>query len=84
MLASELAKLKHLFNLVIDYMDSITKDPKVSLADRLNSERIKVDAIGKLQDVIEASITSPDPSTALDKIAEQSSGCCSRLRCGNQ
>jgi hypothetical protein len=53
-------------------MDSIAKDPKVSLADRLNSERIKVEALGKLQDVIEASISSPDPHTALEKIVEQS------------
>jgi hypothetical protein len=70
MLASELAKVKHLLKLVIHYMDSITKDPKVSLADRLNSERIKVEALGKLQDVIEASISSPDPYSALKKIVE--------------
>jgi hypothetical protein len=73
MLASELAKLKHLFKLVIDYMDSIAKDPKISLADRINSERIKVEALGKLQDVIEGSISSPDPHTALKKIVEKSS-----------
>ena len=72
MLASELARLKHLLKLVVEYMDSIAKDPKVSLADRLNSERIKVEALGKLQDVIEPSISSPDPHTALEKIVEQS------------
>ena len=71
-LASELAKLKHLLKLVIDYMDTIAKDPKVSLADRLNSEKIKVEALGKLQDVIEASITSSDPYSALKKIVERS------------
>jgi hypothetical protein len=53
-------------------MDSIAKDPNVSLADRINSERVKLEALAILRDTIEASITSPDPQTALKKIVEQS------------
>jgi hypothetical protein len=53
-------------------MDSITKDPNVSLADRLKSEAIKLDALAILQNTIEASITSSEPHTALKKIVEKS------------
>jgi hypothetical protein len=67
MLASELAKLKHLLKLIKDYMDSIAKDPKVPYAGRLNSERIKVEALASLQDVLQASLSSSEPYSALDK-----------------
>jgi hypothetical protein len=78
MLAFELAKCKDRLKEVIDCMDSIAKDENLSYADRLNSERIKVEALGNLQDVIEASISSSDPSNAIEKIAEQSSSGCQR------
>jgi len=55
---------------VIDSSDAITKDPNVSLADRLKSEDIKLDALAMLRDATEASISSPDPHTALTKIVE--------------
>jgi hypothetical protein len=70
--AVDLAKLKHLSRVIIDSMDSIAKDPNVSLADRINSERTKVEALAVLRDTIEASISSPDPHSALRKIIEQS------------
>jgi hypothetical protein len=70
MLAFELTKCKERLKLIIDCNDSISKDENLPYKIRLDSERIKVDALGKLQNVIEASITSPDPSAALDKIAE--------------
>src|SRR6266508_2257756 len=71
--AVELARLKYLLKFVIDSMDSIAKDPNVSLADRINSERVKLEALAILRDTIEASIFSPDPYGALEKIIEQSS-----------
>ncbi len=71
--AVELARLKHLLKLVIDTNDAITKDPNVSLADRLKSENIKLEALAILRDTIEASISSPNPSNALKKIIERSS-----------
>ena len=70
--AVELARLKHLLKFVIDSMDSITKNQNVSLADRLKSESIKLQALAMLQDAIEASISCPDPHDALKKIVEQS------------
>jgi hypothetical protein len=72
MLAFELAKYKDRLKAVIDCMDSIAKDENLSYEDRLNSERIKVEALGKLQDVLEASISSSDPSNAIKKISEYS------------
>jgi hypothetical protein len=63
----------HLLKYVIDNMNSITKDPKVSLADRINSERVKLQALALLQHAVVASISSPDPSIALKKMIEQSS-----------
>jgi len=70
--AFELAKLKDRLKFIIDSNDAITNDPNVSPADRIKSEAIKLDALAMLQDVIEASISSPDPHTALEKIVEQS------------
>ena len=55
---------------VTDSMNSITKDPNVSLADRINSEHVKLEALVILRDAIEASISSPDPHSALKKIVE--------------
>jgi hypothetical protein len=55
---------------IVDSMDSITKNPNVSIADRLKSESIKVEALAVLQDATEASISSFDPSSALEKIVE--------------
>jgi hypothetical protein len=69
--AFELAKLKDRLKEIIDNMDSIAKDKNVPLADRLNSERIKVEALALQRDAIEASISSPDPYSALEKIVEQ-------------
>lgn len=70
--AVELAKFKERLKFVIDNNDAITKDPNVSQADRINSENIKLEALAMLRDVIEASIYSPDPHSALKKIIEQS------------
>ena len=70
--AVDLAKLKYLSRIIIDCMDSIAKDPNVSLADRINSERIKVEALVVLRDVTEASVSSSEPYAALEKIAKQS------------
>jgi hypothetical protein len=70
--AVDLAKLKYLSRIIIDIMDSIAKDPNVSLADRINSERTKVEALAVLQDAIEASISCNDPHSAINKIVEQS------------
>jgi hypothetical protein len=70
--AVELARLKHLLKLVIDSNDAITKDPNVSLADRLKSESIKLEALSMRRGAIEASISSSDPHTALEKIVRQS------------
>jgi hypothetical protein len=58
---------KERFKFIIDTMDSITKDPNVSTADRLKSESIKLEALSMLQNTIEASISSPDPHSALRK-----------------
>lgn len=71
--AVDLAKLKHLSNIIIDSMDSIAKDPNVSLADRINSERTKVEALAVLRYATVASISSPDTDSALKKIAERTS-----------
>lgn len=66
--AVELAKWKDRLKIIIDSNDSIARDKSVSLADRLKSESIKLDALAMLRDAIEASICSPDPHTALKKI----------------
>ena len=71
--AVELAKFKERLKFIIDSMDSITKDPNVSYADRIKSESVKLEAVAMLRDAIEASIFSSDPHTALKKIVEQSS-----------
>jgi hypothetical protein len=71
--AIELAKYKDRLNIVIDNMDLIAKDKNVSLADRIKSESVKLEALAILRDAIEASISSPDPHSALEKIVEQSS-----------
>jgi hypothetical protein len=42
----------------------------VSLADRLKSESVKLEALAMLRGAIEASISSSDPHTALKKIVE--------------
>jgi hypothetical protein len=65
--------LKERLEFVVDSMDSITKDPNVSLVDRINSERVKLEAPATLQDSIEASISSSDAHSALEKIVKQSS-----------
>jgi hypothetical protein len=57
--------------LIIDNMDSIAKDKNVSPADRIKSESIKLDVLAMLRDAIEASISSRDPYSALEKIVEQ-------------
>jgi hypothetical protein len=54
-------------------MNSIAKDENVSPADRWKAESNKVEALALLRDDIEASISSPDPSTAIKKIVERSS-----------
>jgi hypothetical protein len=53
--AVELAKFKERLKIIVDSMDSIAKDNNVSHADRLNAERIKLDALALLRDAIEAS-----------------------------
>jgi hypothetical protein len=50
----------------------------MSLADRIKSEAVKLEALAMLQDAIEASISCPDPHSLLKKIVEQSS---SRQQC---
>jgi hypothetical protein len=70
--AVELAKFKERVKFVIDNMDSIAKDKNVSHADRIKSESVKLEALAMLRDATEASITSSDPHTALEKIIEQS------------
>jgi hypothetical protein len=57
--------------IIIDSMDSIAKDNNVSHADRLNAERIKLDALALLRDAIEASIFSSNPHTALKKLLKR-------------
>jgi hypothetical protein len=71
MYAVELAMLKDRLKFVVDSMDSITKDPNVSLVDRINSERIKLEALAILRDTIEASISYSDPHSALESIVER-------------
>jgi hypothetical protein len=71
--AVELARFKHRLKIVIDCMDSIAKDPNVSHADRIKSESVKLEALAMLRDATEASITSPDPHSALEKIVERNS-----------
>jgi hypothetical protein len=71
--AVELANWKDRLKIVIDTMDSIAKDKNVSLADRLKSESIKVEALAILRVAFESSISSPDPHSALEKIVEKSS-----------
>jgi hypothetical protein len=70
--AVELAKWKDRLKIIIDSNDSIARDKSVSLADRLKSESIKLEALAMLRDALEASISSSDPHTALKKIIEQS------------
>jgi 2,3-bisphosphoglycerate-independent phosphoglycerate mutase len=62
----------------IDSMESIAKDPNVSLADRIKSKAVKREALVMTQDAIEASVSCPDPHSVLKKIVEQSS---SRQQC---
>jgi hypothetical protein len=71
--AVELAMFKERFKIIIDAADSITKDKNLSAADMIKFERIKLDAVAVLQDATEASISCPDPHTALKKIIEKSS-----------
>jgi hypothetical protein len=70
--AVDLAKLKHQLKIIIDINDSISKDENVSLADRLKSESIKLEALAILRNAIEASISCPDPRSELKKIIEKS------------
>jgi hypothetical protein len=70
--AVELVRFKDRMKFIIDSMDSITNDPNVPLADMINSEKVKLDALATLRDAIEASISSSDPYSALEKIVEQS------------
>lgn len=60
------AMFKERLMFVIDNMDSITKDPNVSIADRINSERIKLEALAILRDAIKSSISCPDPHSVLE------------------
>jgi hypothetical protein len=78
MQAFELAKFKDRLKIIIDNMDAIAKDPNVSHADRIKSEGIKLEALAMLQIAIEASITSSEPFSALEKIVKRSS---SRQQC---
>ena len=71
--AVELAKLKGRLQIIIDSNDSIAKDMNVSLADRIKSESINLEALAILRGAIGASISSSDPNSALKKIVEQSS-----------
>jgi hypothetical protein len=65
--AVELARFKERLKFVIDSMDAIAKDSNLSHADRIKSEAVKLEALAMLRDAIEASITSPDPHSALKK-----------------
>jgi hypothetical protein len=71
--AVELAMFKERFKFVIDSMDSMAKDKSLSHTDRINAETIKLEALAMLHIAIVASITSPDPHSALEKIVERSS-----------
>jgi hypothetical protein len=72
-LAVELANWKDRLKVIIDSIDSIVNDRNVSLADRIKSESIKVQALAMLRDAIETSVSCPDPRSALEKIVGQSS-----------
>src|ERR687897_3828620 len=50
--AVELAKLKDRLQIIIDSNDSIAKDMNVSLADRIKSESIKLEALAILRGAI--------------------------------
>ena len=71
--AVELARFKERLKFIVDSMDSIIKDPNVSIADRIKSESVKSEALAMLRDATEAAISSPDPHSALKKIFERSS-----------
>jgi ribosome-associated translation inhibitor RaiA len=71
--AVELAMFKERMKFITDSMDSIAKDKNMSYADKIKFERIKLDALAMLQGAIEASISSSDPYSALEKIVERSS-----------
>jgi hypothetical protein len=62
-------------------MDSIAKDQNVSYADRVKSESVKLEALAMLRDAIEASITSSDPHSALEKIIGKSGSCLGQCWC---
>ena len=51
------AKWRDRLKEIVDNMDSIAKDQNVSYADRLNAERMKLEALAMLRDAIEASIS---------------------------
>ncbi len=68
--AVELSKWRDRLKEIVDNMDSIAKDLSVSYADRLNAERMKL--LAMLRDAIEASISSSESHTALEKIVEKS------------
>ena len=55
---------------IVDNMDSIAKDLSVSYADRLNAEENESQLM--LRDEVEASISSSESHTALEKIVEKS------------
>jgi hypothetical protein len=71
--AVELARFKEQLKSIIDSMGAIAKDKNVSLADRIKSEAVKLEALTMLRVALESSITSPDPYGALEKIVEQNS-----------
>jgi hypothetical protein len=64
--AVELAMFKERLKFVIDNMDSITKNPNVSIADRIKSESVKLEALAILRDAIKGSISCPDPHSVLE------------------
>lgn len=68
--AVELAKFKERLKFIIDSADLMAKDKNLSPDDRLNSERSKLEALAMLRDATEASISSPDPYSAVKKITE--------------
>jgi hypothetical protein len=70
--AVELARWKDRLKFIVDSMDSMAKDKTITSADRLNADRIKLEALAMLGDAIEVSISSSDPYSVLEKIVEQS------------
>lgn len=68
--AVELAMFKERLKFIIDSADLMAKDKNLSPDDRLNSERSKLEALAMLRDATEASISSPDPYSAVKKITE--------------